>query len=73
MEGEKEELVNITDEELDSLRDVEGEIRFEKVFEWVLPRFGEDKNETLFEFQAARMRNYMTKKVVEDGWKPKYY
>ena len=42
--GEKEELVNITDEELNSLRDVEGEIRFE-----------------------------MTKKVVEDGWKLKFY
>ena len=45
--GEKEELVNITDEELDSLRDIDGEIRYEKVFEWLLPRFGEDKNETL--------------------------
>jgi len=38
--GEKEEPVNITDEELKSLRDVKGEIRFEKVFEWMLPRFG---------------------------------
>ncbi|OEU05936.1 hypothetical protein FRACYDRAFT_257320 [Fragilariopsis cylindrus CCMP1102] len=71
--GEKEEPVNITDEEIESLKDSDGEIRYGKVFEWLLPRFGEDKNETLFEFQAARMRNYMTKKVVEDGWKPKYY
>ena len=71
--AEKEELVNISDEELDLLRDIKGEIHFEKVFEWVLPRFGEDKNETLFPWQAARMRNYMTKKVVEGGWKPKYY
>ena len=60
--GEKEEPVNITDEELKSLRDVKGEIRFEKVFEWMLPRFGEDDSETLYDWQAARMRNYMTKK-----------
>jgi hypothetical protein len=37
-----------------------------------LPRYGDD-NETLFKFQAARMRNYMTKRVVENGWTPKYY
>jgi hypothetical protein len=43
------------------------------VFEWCLPRFGDDNSETLFEFQAARMRNYMTKRVVEDGWTPKFY
>jgi hypothetical protein len=66
------EAVNITDEELKLLRDGYGEIRFEKVFKWALPRFGEDDSETLFEFQAARMRNYMTKRVA-DGWTPKYY
>ncbi|OEU11447.1 hypothetical protein FRACYDRAFT_245186 [Fragilariopsis cylindrus CCMP1102] len=71
--GEKEEPVNITDEEIESLRDSDGEIRFEKVFEWILPRFGDDKDQSLFTWQAARMRNYMRKKVVEDGWKPKYY
>ncbi|OEU10958.1 hypothetical protein FRACYDRAFT_246059 [Fragilariopsis cylindrus CCMP1102] len=71
--GEKEEPVNITDEEIESLKDSDGEIRYEKVFEWLLPRFGEDNNETLFDWQAARMRNYMRKKEVEDGWKPKYY
>jgi hypothetical protein len=69
--GEKEELVNITDEELKSLRDSSGEIRFEKVFEWCLPRYGND-NESLFAWQAARMRNYMTKRIA-GGWVPKYY
>ena len=48
--GEKEEPVNITDEELNSLRDVNGEIRFEKVFEWILPRFGVDDSETSYSF-----------------------
>ena len=71
--GEEVEHVNITDEELKSLRDASGEIRFEKVFEWCLPRFGDDNNQSLFEFQAARMRNYMRKRIVEDGWTPKYY
>jgi hypothetical protein len=41
------------------------------VFEWCLPQFGDD-NETLFGFQAARMRNYMIKRIA-DGWTPKYY
>jgi hypothetical protein len=45
---------------------------FDKVVEWCLPRFGDDDNETLFKFQAARMRNYMTKQIA-DGWTPKYY
>jgi hypothetical protein len=71
--GEKAEPVNITEEELNLLRDVKGEIRFEKVFDWILPRFGVDDSESLYDWQAARMRNYMTKKVVEDGWIPRFY
>jgi hypothetical protein len=49
------------------LKDENGEIRYEKVFQWCLPQFGEDDDddddddESLFEFQAARMRNYMRK------------
>jgi hypothetical protein len=54
------------------LRDANGEIRFEKVFEWALLQFGEDDSEALSEFQAARMQNYTTKRVA-DGWTPKYY
>jgi hypothetical protein len=49
------------------------EIRFEKVFEWCLPRLGDNDRESLFDCQAARMRNYMRKRIVEDGWTPKYY
>jgi hypothetical protein len=30
-------------------------------------------DQTLFEFQAARMRNYTKKRVNEDGYKPRYY
>jgi hypothetical protein len=55
------------------LKDENGEIRYEKVFQWCLPLFGEDDDESLFEFQAARMRNYMRKRVVEENYKPRYY
>jgi hypothetical protein len=49
------------------------EIRYEKVLEWcLLPQFGDD-NESLFEFQAARMQNYMKKQIMGNGWTPKYY
>jgi hypothetical protein len=60
------------DAEVNTLKDDIMEIRYEKVLEWSLPHFGDD-NESLFEFQAARMRNYMRKQIVEDGWTPKYY
>jgi hypothetical protein len=70
--GEEVDEVNITDEELKSLRDINGKIQFEKVFEWCLPRYEDNDEQTLFEFQAARMQNYMTKRVA-DGWTPKYY
>jgi hypothetical protein len=57
--------VNIIDEELTDLRDESGKILYEKVFQWCLPRYGDDDNQTLFEYQAARMRNYMEKQIVE--------
>jgi hypothetical protein len=71
--GEDEEFsVKITDEEVKLLMDDNDEIGFEKVFEWCLPRFGDDDSETLFEYQVPRMQNYMRKRVVEDDYKPKY-
>jgi hypothetical protein len=74
MGGDEEFYVNIIDAEINTLKDEKGEIRYEKVFEWALPRFGDgDDEQCLFEFQAARMRNYMRKRIVEDGWTPKYY
>jgi hypothetical protein len=53
--------VNIKDEEVELLTDENVEIRYEKVFQWCLPQFGDgdDNDESLFEFQAARIRNYM--------------
>jgi hypothetical protein len=71
--GDEEFSVNITDAEINTLKDEKGEIRYEKVFEWALPRLGDDDEQSLFEFQAAMMQNYMQKRIVEDGWTPKYY
>ena len=65
--------VKITDEEVEMLRDGDGEIRYEKVLQWCLARYGDDDDKTLFEFQAARMRNYMKKRFLEEGYKPRYY
>jgi hypothetical protein len=65
--------VKITDGEVELLKDEKGEIRYEKVFQWCLPRYGEDNDESLSEFQAARMRNYMRKRVVEEDYKLRYY
>ena len=57
--GESEEFtVNATPEEIESFKDDKGEISFEKILMWSLPNF-EDEN--LFEWQAGRMRNCMTK------------
>jgi hypothetical protein len=70
--GDEEFSVNITDEEVKTLMDDDKEIRYEKVFEWCLQRFSDD-DKSLFEFHAARMRNYMMKRMVEDGWNPQYY
>ena len=64
--------VNITPGEIRLLMDDRREIRYEKVFEWCLPKFGDD-DQSLFEFQSARMRNYMKKRMIEDAWNPKYF
>ena len=57
------------DEEVALLKDAAGEIRYEKVFQWCLASYGANDDQTLSEFQAARMRNYMRN---EDGFKPRY-
>jgi hypothetical protein len=70
---DEEFSVKITDEEVELMKDENVEIRYGKVFLWCLPRYGDDNNESLSEFQAARMRNYMKKRVLEENYKPRYY
>ena len=52
-----------------------GDIRFSKVIEFYLPRFDDTVagQQSIWEWQAARMRNYMVYLVVHHGYKPKYY
>jgi hypothetical protein len=63
----------ITPEELESMKDSSGDIRYESVFQWMLPKFTSEAGEqTYFEFIAARMRNYMLHIIAKHSYKPKY-
>ena len=67
--GENEEFdVNITDEEIKSLKDDSGTIRFEKVLEWCLPRFDNGNGGTigLFKWQAQQMSNYLHHLLIKE-------
>jgi hypothetical protein len=64
---------NATEEDVESFKDENGDIRYERVFEWMLPRFGENREITFFEFVAARMRNYMVHIQRAQEFKPKFY
>jgi hypothetical protein len=74
--GEHEEFCpNIDEERISEFKDTNGDIRFEKVFEWLLPRFGDGDEYKIayFEFIAARIRNYMLHIIKTKDYKPKYY
>lgn len=38
-----------------------------------LPLLGDGDSGTWYEYQTARIRNYMRKRMIEDGWTPKFY
>ena len=59
--GNEEFTVKITDEEITNLKDA--------ISEQYLPRFGGDDTQSLHEQGCAIMR----KRIVKDGWTPKYY
>jgi len=65
----EEFTVNISDEELERLKDDSDNIRFYKVFQWLLPKYGD---KSFWKFLAARMRNYMIHIMRSDGFKPLY-
>ena len=64
--------VKIFTAELTTLKDEYGNIRLHKVLEWTLPTFGEE-NQTLFDWKATCMRNYMLHIMDTQLYKPKYY
>ena len=63
--------VNMTDAEMESMKDKNGDIRYNKFFEWMLPTFG-DTVESFWEFVSGRMRSYMTHLMLQ-GWKPRWF
>jgi len=70
-QGEGEDFdVKISVNELASLKDMNGDIRYEKVVDHLLPRF---EGEGYYEWIAARVRSYMLHIIRKLGWKPKYY
>ena len=62
--------MKISVNELASLKDMNGDIRYEKVVDHLLPRF---EGENYYEWIAARVRSYMLHIIRKLGWKPKYY
>ncbi|KAL3778017.1 hypothetical protein ACHAW5_000523 [Stephanodiscus triporus] len=61
--------VKMTDAEMERMKDENGDIRYNKIFEWMLLMFA---GEMFWDFLAARMRSYMTHIMVQ-GWKPRWY
>ena len=59
--------VKITEEEVEAMKDPNGDIMFEKVAEHLLPKF--DKGD-YFEYLAARMRNYMLHLIRTTDYNP---
>jgi hypothetical protein len=59
---------NISDKELKGMIDAHGNIRFSKIFEWMLPMFDGD---FCYDFLMARMCNFMLHSIKDKGWKPK--
>jgi hypothetical protein len=56
------------------MKDSSGYIRYESVFQWMLPKFTSDAGEQMyFEFIAERMRNYMLHIIATHLFKLKYY
>ena len=65
----------MTPTEIEGMKDASGDILFYKVMDHLLPRFEDTAagQQSLWEWQAARMRNYMKYLVMHHGYKPKYY
>jgi hypothetical protein len=60
----------ISDIEMKEMIDKHGNVRFHKIFEWMLPTF-DDKS--FYECLSARMRNYMAHSIKSKGWMRCYY
>ena len=55
---------------MESLKDDKGHIRYEKIFEFLLPDF---EGEGYYKWIAARVRNYTTHLIRTKGYTPTYF
>ena len=52
------------------MMDEYGDIRFHKIFEWMLPTL---EGVSFYEFLSARMCIFMMHSIKDKGWTPLYY
>ena len=68
--------VNLEDNDLDKMWDKHAVIHFHIMFDWLLPTFngasGFDED-GFYEFEAARMCNYMMEIIWKQAFHPKHY
>ena len=70
-EGEGRDFdVKISPEDLRKVRDDFGDIRFEKVYDFLLPTI---QGEKYWDWLAVRMRNYMAHIVRSECYTPRFY
>jgi hypothetical protein len=61
---------SLSDDEVKGMMDAHGDIRFHKIFEWMLPTF---EGVSFYEFLSARMCIFMMHSIKDKGWTPLYY
>ena len=61
--------VNLSDCEIEVMKDENGDIRYKIFFEWMLPTFD---SKPFWDFLVARMQSYMTPHMNQ-GWKPRWF
>jgi hypothetical protein len=61
---------NLSDDKVKGMMDAHGDIRFHKIFEWMLSTF---EGVSFYECLSARMRNYMLHSIKDKGWTPLFY
>jgi hypothetical protein len=72
--GQKSEFrPKVTTEKLAAMYNGNGDLRFYRIFEWMLPKFGNVDDISFYEYMAARMQNYMLHIISSSDWKPKYF
>jgi hypothetical protein len=70
--GNNEFTVNMTDMEKSVMKDANGNMRFHKKIDWLLPTIGM-QDVPFYKFVLARMQNYMIHIINNEGYKPRFY